>query len=76
MFFRGQIERRAAPSAASLLGYSDRPIVVAVNTEAIHIINTDSPSVSYGMNTYIAISTYTAICHFISQKMKATCKQK
>ena len=47
VFFRGQIERRSATSPASLLGYSDRPVVVAINTEAIHIISSDSPSVSY-----------------------------
>lgn len=51
MFFRGQIERRSIASPASLLGYSDRPVVVAINSEAIHIISSDSPSVSCGIQS-------------------------
>ena len=48
VLFKGQIERRSSVTSpvSSVLGYSDRPVVVAINTEAIHIINNDSPAVS------------------------------
>ena len=62
VFFRGQIERRSATSPASLLGYSDRPVVVAINTEAIHIISSDTPPVSYMVgNTPSPLHCFTSV---------------
>jgi len=69
VLFKGQIERRSSVTSpvSSVLGYSDRPVVVAINTEAIHIITNDLPAVSGNMGStpfcgvldYLVKQTYT-----------------
>jgi len=44
VFFTGQIER-AFTHSSLLLGHSDRPVTIAINTEGLHIIRQSSPPV-------------------------------
>ena len=45
VMFRGQVERKRTSNLKHLLVYSDRNVIVAINTESVHLFTDNSPRV-------------------------------
>lgn len=68
--FRGQVERKAS-NIKQLLVYSDRNVIVAINTECLHLFTDNSPRVSlktqnYMESNYLSLSLHQIGYHAIS----------
>ena len=70
VMFRGQVERKAS-NIKQLLVYSDRNVIVAINTECLHLFTDNSPRVSlktqnYMESNYLSLSLHQIGYHAIS----------
>ena len=57
VLFTGQIERSFTHSSV-LLGHSDRPVTIGINTQGLHIIRQSSPPVRRTVTCTVAIAIF------------------